>query len=710
MNFRLPRVRPLLLQLACAAAVATTAFGYTPTGPALASGQAKFLGGVYSPTQAPNLTAYFNQITPENAGKWGSVEATRGVMNWAELDAAYALAKSNGMPFRMHVLVWGNQQPAWIETLSAADQLAEIEAWFTAVATRYPGIDYIDVVNEPLNQPPNSVGHGNYLNALGGTGSTGWDWVLTAFRMARRIFPATTRLMLNEYNIENNTAAMQRYVGLVRLVQAEGLIDAVGVQAHAFSTTAPTATIKANLDLLAATGLPIIATEMEIDGPTDAVQLADYQRIFPIFWEHPSVIGITLWGYLPGLWRDAQHANLALADGTERPALVWLRSYLANHPPVVKPGQTVYVGDGATDGAHVGSLEATDADGFGTLRQWQIVGGTGAGVFAVNASTGQVTVANASALNAAAVPSYTLNVNVSDGRDVSATESVSVQVHAASAAPTRLVNIATRAYCATGDSVTIGGFVVTGGTSKQVLVRAVGPTLTSQGLGASEVLTDPMVEVHKGSAVIAQNDNWGDNANAADIVSVGARIGANPLQAGDSTSSALLLTLSSGVYSFVVKGRNDASGIVLLEVYDADAGSPGAKFVNIATRAYATTGNGVAIGGFVIVGTTPKQVLMRAVGPTLTTQGIGTSEVLVDPVIELHKGSATLATNDNWAANANAAAIVASGARIGATPFYAPDRTSAALLMTLQPGVYSFIAQGKNASSGIVLVEVYDAD
>ncbi|MBI4623404.1 MAG: endo-1,4-beta-xylanase [Verrucomicrobia bacterium] len=110
----------------------------TPGGPPLAAGKAKFLGGVYSASQLPGFTAYWNQVTPENAGKWGSVEAVRDRMNWTELDAAYAFAKGNGYPFRLHVLVWGNQQPAWIETLPADEQLREIEQWFAAVAARYP--------------------------------------------------------------------------------------------------------------------------------------------------------------------------------------------------------------------------------------------------------------------------------------------------------------------------------------------------------------------------------------------------------------------------------------------------------------------------------------------------------------------------------------------------------------------------------------------
>jgi sugar lactone lactonase YvrE len=274
----------------------------------------------------------------------------------------------------------------------------------------------------------------------------------------------------------------------------------------------------------------------------------------------------------------------------------------------------------------------------------------------------------------------------------------------------RLVNIATRAYCASGNNVTIGGFVVSGSGSKQVFIRAIGPTLATLGLASSDVLANPVIEVHRGSEIIAINDNWGDNPNASEIVSVGARIGANPIATSDVTSSAMLLLLPKGVYTFVVKGKNETAGIVLLEVYDADMNNSGATMVNIACRADAVTGNGVAIGGFVIGGGAPKQVLMRAVGPTLATQGLAKTEVLLDPTIELHRGSTTLATNDNWGDNANRSDIVTTGARIGAAAFAVDDTRSAALLMTLDPGVYTFIAAGKNNTSGIVLVEIYDAD
>lgn len=305
--------------------------GPGPTMSPIAEGKEKFLGNVYSSSQAVGFANYWNQVTPENAGKWGSVEASRDNMNWTGLDAAYALAKDNNFPFKLHVLIWGNQQPAWIENLSPAEQLEEIKEWMQELAGRYPAIDFVEVVNEPLHDPPNSAGNGggNYINALGGAGSTGWDWILEAFRLAREYFP-NAELMLNDYSIVNSATSTTDYLEIISLLQAAGLIDQIGVQAHAFSTRGTSAnTIKGNLDRLAATGLPIYATELDIDGATDQIQLEEYQRIFPVFWEHPSVRGITLWGFRPGMWRTQQMAYLIGQDGgTERPALIWLRGYV----------------------------------------------------------------------------------------------------------------------------------------------------------------------------------------------------------------------------------------------------------------------------------------------------------------------------------------------------------------------------------------------
>jgi GH35 family endo-1,4-beta-xylanase len=310
-------------------------------GPPLASGHSKFLGCAYSTTQAPNFVSYWNQVTPENAGKWGSVEGTRDAMTWNSLDVAYKLAKDNGFPFRFHVLIWGNQQPAWIESLPPNEQLSEIEEWFSAVAERYPDIDYLEVVNEPLHDPPNSPGNGggNYIEALGGSNGlygTGWDWVIKAFELARQYFPDSTKLMINDYNIVRSSSNTAAYLTIIHLLQERGLIDGIGFQAHGSQVnTTPATTIRENMNSLAATGLFLQVTEMDVDGQTDQQQVAEFQRVFPIFWEHPAVVGVTLWGWRPVMYNTT--GNLVNNDGTERPALVWLRDYV--HSTIVSLGE-----------------------------------------------------------------------------------------------------------------------------------------------------------------------------------------------------------------------------------------------------------------------------------------------------------------------------------------------------------------------------------
>ena len=233
----------------------------------LAQGKEKWLGSIHSSSQIQDFEKYWNQVTPENAGKWGSVESTRDVYNWTALDAAYDFAKENGFPFRYHVLLWGNQQPSWIESLEPDEQLEEIEEWMDTLAARYPDIDYLEVINEPLHDPPSGAGNGNYLAALGGWGS-GYDWIVNGFKMARERFPDVP-LVINDYNILNNTSDANRYATIVNLLKSEGLIDVIGVQGHAFTTTTSNETMKEVLGILAATELPIMVTELDIDGPSD---------------------------------------------------------------------------------------------------------------------------------------------------------------------------------------------------------------------------------------------------------------------------------------------------------------------------------------------------------------------------------------------------------------------------------------------------------
>ncbi len=305
--------------------------GEEPIGPPLADSLDKFLGCAFGPDSRRDFAGYWNQVTPGNAGKWGWVEGTRDNMSWTDYDEAYQLAMDSGFFFKHHVLVWGNQQPSWIETLDSTEQRSEIEEWFAAVADWYPGINQVEVVNEPLHDPPDQAGEGggNYIQALGGSGVTGWDWILEAFRMARTAFTDTTSLMINEYSIMNSIENTDDYREIIDLLIAEDtLIDAIGIQAHSFSHGATVETIQRNLDTLAATGLPLYITEFDVDGYTDRQQVSTYMKLFPLFWEHPSVQGITLWGFRPGMWRTEQMAYLIDADGEERPAMTWLRAYL----------------------------------------------------------------------------------------------------------------------------------------------------------------------------------------------------------------------------------------------------------------------------------------------------------------------------------------------------------------------------------------------
>ncbi|HEY3369486.1 MAG TPA: endo-1,4-beta-xylanase [Prolixibacteraceae bacterium] len=327
----------------------------------IAQGKSIFIGSAYSSGQALNFQSYWNQVTPENGGKWGSVEGTRGVMNWSSMDAAYNAAKTNGLLFKQHTMIWGAQQPSWMAALDTASQRREIEQWFSLLAARYPAIDYIDVVNEPLHNAPNGMlpwgsttKNIDYAKALGGAGKTGWDWIITSFRMARKYFPKA-KLIMNEYGVINSTSETQKYIQIVKLLQVDSLIDGIGEQAHAFTTFGcASATLTANLDALGATGVPIYLTEMDIDGLTDMDQLKEMRRVFPIFWKHPSVKGITFWGFRVGLWRNDQGAYLITQAGVERPALTWLRAYV-NETLVNTQSVSVAASDGSTSITQLGA-------------------------------------------------------------------------------------------------------------------------------------------------------------------------------------------------------------------------------------------------------------------------------------------------------------------------------------------------------------------
>ena len=297
----------------------------------LATGYDKFIGAtLYDGNLPMKFESYFNQATPENAGKWGSVEPSRDSYSWSALDQIYAYCVKRGIPFKDHCLLWGQQQPGWIGSLDSASQAQEIEEYIRLVGQRYPKMYGIDVVNEGL---PGHNPATQYMKALGGAGQTGYDWIIKGFQLARQYCAPGVKLILNDYGIINDNGATTSYLKIINLLKDRGLIDGIGVQGHRFELeNTPTTVIKGNLDRLWATGIPIFITEFDVapKNSTDEVtQTNEMERIFPVLWAHPGVKGITFWGYLPGTWQAG--AQLLNADGSERMAMQWLRNYLT--PP-----------------------------------------------------------------------------------------------------------------------------------------------------------------------------------------------------------------------------------------------------------------------------------------------------------------------------------------------------------------------------------------
>jgi endo-1,4-beta-xylanase len=225
-------------------------------------------------------------------------------------------------------LVWGSQEPNWIKngSLSAEEQKAAMENFMQKVAARYPDIDYIDVVNEPLHAPS------SIREALGGSGTTGWDWIVWSFEKAREYFP-NAKLHINDYGIISDPNQARNYVKIIKILQDRDLIDGIGIQCHHFNmNTVSVNTMNNVLGILGATGLPIHVSELDIDGSPSGNEESQYQiykQKFPVLWEHESVIGITLWGYITGsTWRPG--TGIVAANGTERKAMVWLKEYMAS--------------------------------------------------------------------------------------------------------------------------------------------------------------------------------------------------------------------------------------------------------------------------------------------------------------------------------------------------------------------------------------------
>lgn len=325
----------LFVALLCATII-TSSFPLTADA-AMATGKAKFVGNIWYDGNAPSKYAdYWNQITPENATKWGPCEPQQGVYNFSQAKAMYNYCKTNKIPFKFHTLIWGSQYPNWLNNLSGTARKTAIENWYKAAAQNFPDAEYIDVVNEAM------PGHAPFpfKNDIGGDNGlygTGWDWIVWSFEMARKYFP-NSKLLINDYNVLNEWSCLDQYIPVVKILKARNLIDGVGCQSHGLEKTSA-ANLKSRLDRLAATGVPIYISELDLDIADDNTQKNKMQELFPVMYEHSAVKGITIWGYLQGrTWIPNSH--LLRSDGSERPAMTWLKQYMAKVPGEDVPVET----------------------------------------------------------------------------------------------------------------------------------------------------------------------------------------------------------------------------------------------------------------------------------------------------------------------------------------------------------------------------------
>jgi len=250
------------------------------------------------------------------------------------------------------------------------------------------------------------------------------------------------------------------------------------------------------------------------------------------------------------------------------------------------------------------------------------------------------------------------------------------------------LNISTRMKVLAGDNALIAGFIVTGpnGSTKKVLIRGIGPSLAN--FGVPGTLSDPLLELHKPDNSTVTNDNWqqGDTSQIP-----------NGFAPGDARESVIVATLAPGNYSAVLKGAHGETGIGLAEVYDLDSSSA-AQLANISTRGFVNTGDNVMIGGFIIGGSEPTKVLIRAIGPSLAAFGV--QGALPATTLELHDANGAVISNEGWRNTQEA--------DIKATTIPPSNDKEAAILVTLVPGNYTAVVRGKNNMTGIGLVEAYN--
>jgi cytochrome c peroxidase len=260
-----------------------------------------------------------------------------------------------------------------------------------------------------------------------------------------------------------------------------------------------------------------------------------------------------------------------------------------------------------------------------------------------------------------------------------------------SASPAQTLNISTRLGVGAGDNVMIGGFIIKGNSSKSVLIRGLGPSLSN--LGLTGVLLDPVLELRGADgALLFQNDNWKDDQRT--------QIEGTIFQPTDDRESVIVASLPPAAYTATLTGKSQTTGIGLIEIYDRDQ-TADSELQNISTRGFVGAQSNVLIGGFILGGNNNARVAVRGLGPSLSQFGL--NNLLADPTLELHDANgAILIANDNWTDDSTTANF------LNANGLALADSQESAIVASLPAGQFTAILAGKNGGAGIGTIEVYN--
>jgi hypothetical protein len=242
--------------------------------------------------------------------------------------------------------------------------------------------------------------------------------------------------------------------------------------------------------------------------------------------------------------------------------------------------------------------------------------------------------------------------------------------------------------------VAIGGFIVTGSVTKNVIIRGIGPSLS--GSGVTDALADPTLELRASNGdLILADDDWQDDASQAEQISAA---GLAPTNAKESAIAASLV--AGNAYTAILAGKNQTAGVGLIEIYDINAADD-AQLANISTRGFVQNGSDVMIGGFILGKTQgDSSVVVRGIGPSLA--GIGLSPVLQDPSLELHDGNALSLSPTTRGGHPLTAS------QLNFLNLAPSDSHESGIYKLLSPGLYTAILAGNSGGTGIGVVEVYN--